>query len=168
MLLGALAAPAGAEVVDSGPGGFTVRHVAHIAAHPSRVYNSAVDLVGRWWDPAHSFSKNAANLTLDVRPGGCLCERLANGSTAHLTVVYFVAQQEIRFSGAMGPLQQMGVAGSMIWRLTEVTGGTQFEWRYSVGGYMPGGLAAIAPAVDAVLGGQLQRLKRFVETGRPE
>jgi hypothetical protein len=33
---------------------------------------------------------------------------------------------------------------------------------------MPGGLAAIAPAVDAVLAEQLQRLKRFVETGRPE
>ena len=30
------------------------------------------------------------------------------------------------------------------------------------------GLAAIAPAVDAVLGDQLNRLKRFVESGRPE
>jgi len=38
----------------------------------------------------------------------------------------------------------------------------------TVGGFMPGGLAAIAPAVDAVLGDQLQRLKRFVETGRAE
>lgn len=162
------AVPAGAEVVDSTPHGFAVRNVSQIAAHPSRVYNAAVDLVGRWWNPAHSFSKNAANLTLDARPGGCLCERLANGSAAHLTVVYFVAQQEMRFTGALGPLQHSGVAGSMIWKLTEAAGGTQFEWSYTVGGYMPGGLAAIAPAVDAVLAGQLQRLKRFVETGRPE
>ncbi len=103
-----------------------------------------------------------------LEPGGCLCERLANGSAAHLTVVYFVAQQEIRFAGALGPLQQTGVAGSMIWKLTEVAGGTQFEWSYTVGGYMPGGLGALAPAVDTVLAGQLQRLKRFVETGRPE
>ena len=56
----------------------------------------------------------------------------------------------------------------MIWKLTESAGGTQVEWTYTVGGYMPGGLAAIAPAVDAVLAGQLQRLKQFIETGRPE
>jgi hypothetical protein len=86
----------------------------------------------------------------------------------HLTVVYVVAQQEIRFSGALGPLQLTGSAGGMIWKLTESAGGTELEWSYTVGGYMRGGLAAIAPAVDAVLADQLQRLKRFVETGRPE
>ena len=160
--------PATAEVVDSGPHGFSVRNVAQIAAHQSRVYNAAVDLVGRWWNPAHSFSNNPANLTLEARAGGCLCERLANGVAVHLTVVYFVAQQEVRFTGALGPLQQAGVAGSMIWKLTEAPGGTRFEWIYTVGGFMPGGLAAIAPAVDAVLADQLQRLKRFVETGRAE
>jgi uncharacterized protein YndB with AHSA1/START domain len=162
------AGPAGAEVVDSSANGFAVRNVAPIAAHPSRVYNAAVDLISRWWSPAHSFSKNAANLTLEARPGGCLCERLANGAVMHLTVVYVVAQQEIRFSGALGPLQQTGVAGSMTWKLSESAGGTQFEWTYTVGGYMPGGLAATAPTVDAVLADQLNRLKRFVESGRPD
>lgn len=162
------AGQAGAEVVDSSASGFAVRNVAPIAAHPSRVYNVAIDLVSRWWNPAHTFSKNSANLTLDARPGGCLCERLANGGAVHLTVVFVTQQQEVRFSGALGPLQQTGVAGSMLWRLTESAGGTQFEWSYIVGGYMPGGFAAMAPAVDAVLAGQLQRLKHFVETGRPE
>jgi hypothetical protein len=162
------AALAEAEVIDSATNGFAVRNVAQIAAHPSRVYSAAVMLVGRWWDPAHTFSKNAANLTLEARPGGCLCERLPNGGATHLMVVYVVAQQEIRFSGALGPLQQTGAAGSMIWKLSESAGGTQVEWSYTVGGYMPGGLAAIAPAVDAVMAGQLQRLKQFVETGRPE
>jgi hypothetical protein len=163
-----MALPAAAEVVDSGANGFTVRNVSPIAAHPSRVYNAAVDLVGRWWNPAHTYSKNAVNLTLEARPGGCLCERLANGGVAHLTVVYVAPHQEVRFTGALGPLQQSGIAGSMMWKLTESAGGTQFEWTYVVGGYMPGGLAAIAPAVDGVLAGQLQRLKRFVESGRPE
>jgi hypothetical protein len=160
--------PAEAEVVDSAAHGFAVRNIAQIAAHPSRVYNAAMSLVGRWWDPAHTFSKNSANLTLDARPGGCLCEKLPNGGVTHLMVVYAVQHQEIRFTGALGPLQRTGVTGSMIWKLTESSGGTQFEWTYTVGGYMPGGLAAIAPAVDAVLAGQLQRLRRFVETGRPE
>ena len=155
-------------MVDSAANGFTVRNVAVIAAHPSRVYNAALESVGRWWNPAHSYSKNAANLTLEARPGGCLCERLPNGGVTHLTVVYTAAQQEIRFTGGLGPLQRTGIAGSMIWKLTESAGTTQFEWTYTVGGYMPGGLAAIAPAVDSVLADQLQRLKRFVETGRPE
>jgi uncharacterized protein YndB with AHSA1/START domain len=162
------AMPAAAEVVDSTVYGFAVRNVAQISAHPSRVYNTAASLVSRWWNPAHTFSNNSANLSLDARPGGCLCEIVANGGVVHLTVVNVVAQQEIRFSGGLGPLQKTGVAGTMIWKLTEAAGGTQFEWTYTVGGYMPGGLAAIAPAVDAVLADQLNRLKRFVETGRPE
>jgi uncharacterized protein YndB with AHSA1/START domain len=161
-------APAAAEVIDSTVNGFAVRNVAQIAAHQSRVYSTAANLLSRWWNPAHTFSSNSANLSLDARPGGCLCESVANGGVVHLTVVYVVAQKEIRFSGGLGPLQQTGVAGSMIWKLTEAAGGTQFEWTYTVGGYMPGGLAAIAPAVDAVLADQLNRLKRFVETGRPE
>ena len=161
-------APAAAEVIDTTVNGFAVRNVAQIAAHPSRVYNTAASLLSRWWNPAHTFSNNSANLSLDARPGGCLCEIVANGGVVHLTVVYVVAQQEIRFSGGLGPLQQTGVAGNMIWKLTEAAGGTQFEWTYTAGGYMPGGLAAIAPAVDAVLADQLNRLKRFVETGRPE
>jgi uncharacterized protein YndB with AHSA1/START domain len=162
------ASPLAAEVVDSAANGFTVRNVARIGAHPSRVFNAAVALVARWWNPAHTFSKNAANLSLEARPGACLCERLSNGGVSHLTVIYVVLQEEIRFSGALGPLQQTGVTGNMIWKLTESVGETQFEWSYTVGGYMPGGLVAVAPAVDAVLGGQLQRLKRFIETGRPE
>ena len=62
----------------------------------------------------------------------------------------------------------MAVSGSKIWRFADEGNGTRFEWTYTVGGYRPGGLGAIAPAVDAVLVGQLQRLKRFIETGRPE
>ena len=60
------------------------------------------------------------------------------------------------------------IAGSMTWKLDESVAGTSFEWSSTAGGYMPGGLAAIAPTVDAVLAGQLQRLERFIETGRPE
>lgn len=76
--------------------------------------------------------------------------------------------EEIRFSGALGPLQQMGASGGLIWKLSAANGGTQVEWTYAVSGFRPGGLGALAPAVDGVLAVQLQRLKRFVETGRAE
>ena len=166
LLIGSVSASA--EVVDSSEHGFTVRHVVSIAAHPSRAFNSAVANVGRWWHPDHSFSGNARNLTLDSRPGGCLCERLINGGVTHLTVVYLVQNEEIRFTGALGPLQRMAVTGSMVWKWTESNGSTEFEWTYVVGGYRPGGLSAIASSVDAVLAAQAQRLKRFVETGQPD
>lgn len=39
---------------------------------------------------------------------------------------------------------------------------------YAVGGYYPGGLQPIAPAVDSVLHGQLVRLKNYVETWKPD
>ncbi len=161
-------ATASAEVVDASEHGFTVRNVARIAAHRSRVYNAAVNLVGRWWDPAHTFSGLAANLSLEARPGGCLCERLTNGGVVHLNVVYVAAQQEVRFAGSLGPLQRTGVSGAKIWMLTDDGDATRFEWTYTVGGYRAGGLASIAAAVDIVLAGQLERLKRFVETVRPE
>ncbi len=41
------------------------------------------------------------------------------------------------------------------------------ELTYSVGGFIDGGFDKMAPAVDGVLGEQLERLKRFVETGKP-
>jgi hypothetical protein len=166
--LGLLASVASAEVVASADNGFSVSNTARISAEPTRVYQVAVDLISRWWDPAHTFSRSAANLILDGRPGGCLCERYLNGGASHLTGVYVAPSKEIRFSGALGPLQQMAVSGTMIWKLSDATGGSEFEWTYTVGGYRPGGLGGLAAAVDEVLGGQLQRLKRFVETGRPD
>lgn len=47
-------------------------------------------------------------------------------------------------------------------------GGTQLEVTYNVGGFMPGGLAPLAPLVDQVVALSLTRFTTFVETGRPE
>jgi hypothetical protein len=70
----------------------------------------------------------------------------------------------LRLSGAFGPLQSAGLAGTMSWGMTPVAEGTRVELTYLVGGYMHGGFAPIAPAVDEVLNGQLERLKSFAET----
>jgi hypothetical protein len=74
----------------------------------------------------------------------------------------------LRLAGALGPLQGAGVVGSLTWSLTPVPEGTKVRLDYSVGGYFPGGLVGMALAVDTVLGEQFSRLKRFVETGRPD
>ena len=143
--------------------GFAVRNVAQIAAHAiARVQHGGGVSSAAGGMPAHTFSEESAtNLTLDARPGGCLCERWPNGGATHLMVVYVVAQQEIRFSGALGPLQQRASPGSKIWKLTESAAALRSSGPTRLADTCPGGLAAIAPAVDAVLAGQLQRLKQF-------
>jgi hypothetical protein len=58
------------------------------------------------------------------------------------------------------------LAGSLTWKLVEVSGITTLQLSYSVGGYMQGGFEKMAPAVDEVLNEQIQRLKVFVEAGK--
>jgi uncharacterized protein YndB with AHSA1/START domain len=161
-----LASPAGAAV-DIATSGFLVRHELLIAAPVARVYEALTGQVGSWWHEQHTYSGDSKNLTIDARPGGCFCERLANGGVEHLRVVLVRKDQMIRMAGALGPLQASGVAGSLTWRLSPVDSGTRLDLAYSVGGFMPGGFEAIAPAVERVLGEQAERLKRYVETGSP-
>jgi uncharacterized protein YndB with AHSA1/START domain len=162
----ATAAPALAEVKSVAPSGFEVASAVTIAAPTDSVY-SALGEIGRWWSPSHTFSHDAANLSLELRAGGCFCERLKNGgSVQHLQVVYAAPGEGLRLRGALGPLQMEGLDGTLAWTLKPGEGGTSVIQSYVVGGYIRGGMEAWAPRVDRVLDEQLQRLKNFVE-GKP-
>jgi uncharacterized protein YndB with AHSA1/START domain len=163
-----LAGTSGQSAPQVSSTGFLVKLEANINAPAAKVYDAVVGQVGSWWNPEHTYSHDAKNLSIDARPGGCFCEKLPNGGgIEHLRVVYVAPPQVIRFSGALGPLQASGVAGSMTWKLTGGPGSTRFELAYSVGGFIQGGFEKIAPAVEAMLSEQLDRLKLFVETGKP-
>lgn len=163
------AMPAPAAVVDSAPGGFTVRHVVEVSAASWSAYQTLTDRISVWWDPEHTFSGRSTNLTLDARPGGCFCEQLpTGGGVRHMTVVYADQGKLLRLTGAIGPLQELAVSATMTWAFTQSGNRTAITLTYAVGGYGPGGLQALAPAVDAVLGAQLARLKRLIDTGRVE
>ena len=158
---------ASAEVVDAAENGFTVRETVLVSAPPAKAWAALVD-VGKWWSSEHSFSGDAANLSLDPKPQGCWCEKLpGGGGVRHMTVIYASAPKLLRFEGGLGPLQAIGAGGSMSWKLDPAEKGTTFELRYTVGGYHPGGFAQLAPIVDGVLKAQVERYKRFVETGKP-
>ena len=149
------------------PNGFLVKFEVNINAPAAKVYDTLVGQIGSWWNPEHTYSHDAQNLSIDARPGGCFCEKLPNGGgIEHLRVVYVAPPQVVRFSGALGPLQASGVAGSMTWKLTGSPDSTRLELFYSVGGFIPGGFEKIAPAVEAMLREQVDRLKLFVETGK--
>ena len=171
MLIAALAAfavasAARAEVVDAQSNGFEVRQALHIAAPPARVY-AALAQIGHWWNGAHSFSGDAAHLSLDPTVGGCLCEVWPGGSAMHLRVVLAEPPKTMRLEGALGPLQALGVTGHLTWKLTPAGDGADLVQTYDVGGHATGGLNGLAAPVDRVLGEQAARLKRWVETGSP-
>ena len=156
------------DVLESTPGGFDLKTTVTIAAPRARVYAALVQAVGRWWDPEHTYSKDAKNLSIEARAGGCFCERLPDqGGVQHATVVLVIPGKTLRLVGGLGPLQQSGIHGSLNWDLADREGSTEATLSYSVGGYRQGGLQALAPIVDSVLGAQLRRLKSFVEKGAP-
>jgi uncharacterized protein YndB with AHSA1/START domain len=168
LMLAAVPSSAFADVVEAGTNGFAIKLTAEVNAPASTVFRALTAQVGRWWDPEHTYSGSAANLSLDPRPGGCFCETLPTGGVQHMMVTHVLAPKTLILVGALGPLGPMGVTGAMEWTLEERSGHTLLQMTYNVGGFTPGGFAPIAPAVDRVLAGQVRRLKTYAETGRPD
>ena len=167
-LVACLSHTAAAEVIDSSTAGFTVREVVRIAAPPADVYRRMTGDVAHWWNPSHTFSGNALNLSIDPAVGGCFCEKLANGGgVRHMVVVYADPGKVIRFQGGIGPMQALGVTGTMTWTISADGPGTKLEVVYAVGGYSPHGLQGMSVASDRVVGEQVTRLKNLIETGDP-
>jgi len=161
-----------AEVVDSAADGFTSRTTVSVEASPEEVWSALVDDVGKWWNSAHTFSLDAANMSIDATPQGCFCEALPDGGgVRHLTVVAVMPGKMLRLTGGLGPLQGQAVRGAMTWELKAAegdAGGTSVRLTYAVHGYTPQGLQDWAGPVDGVVGEALQRLGRYIDTGSPE
>jgi hypothetical protein len=155
-----------AEVIDSASTGFTVKTTLTIGASPDDVYRRLIRNVGDWWDPAHTYSGNSHNLSIEEKPMGCFCEKLPNqGGVRHMEVVSFAPGKMLGLTGALGPLQSIAAAGNMQIELSAAPGGTKLELTYSVTGYLPKGMNTWAAPVDTVLTQQFTRLKAYVERG---
>lgn len=101
-----------AEVLEASDDGFHVRHELTLAVE-TRVVWRAVTAPAEWWDPKHTWSGDAANLSLAVEPGGCFCESWEDGASAHLMVVRVETGRLLRLEGGHGPLQDYLVRGLM-------------------------------------------------------
>jgi len=164
-----LAASGGAqaEVADKGPAGFEVRHIVTIDAPPAKVRAAALD-IGKWWNSSHTYSGEAKNLSIDA--SGCFCEKLPDGFVRHMFLTYS-APDALRLTGALGPLATTGASGHLGLQFGKAPdpNKTLLTLTYDVGGYARGGLSETwAGPVDSVLGEQVVRLKKYVETGRPQ
>jgi hypothetical protein len=148
-----------AEVLASDDNSFTVRHSITVEADPFVIYRTMTSHIDQWWNKDHSWSGDADNLYMEVEQGGCFCERLPDdGRVEHLRIIYFSPGKELRFDGALGPLQTMAVQGRMIWKIEPAEAGSTITFTYKVFGHADGGLTGIAPAVDGMIGEQLTRL----------
>ena len=156
--------PVVADVLDSNAAGFTVQTTVQIAAPAAAVYDALTGSVDKWWDEAHTWSGRAANLTIDPRPGGCFCEKLAGGGVQHMTVIFADRGKMLRMTGGLGPLQSLAVAGVMTFAFKESSGRTTLEATYAVLAYTKEDLTALAPLVDRVTAGQVARLKSIRRT----
>jgi len=171
------AVPAHADVTAQTAQGFVSRNVVVVAASPAAVWKRLVT-PSVWWSSDHTFSGDAANLSLDPVAGGCFCERLpaedtapakeakpgtvphlaSRGGVEHMRVVYVERAKALRMVGALGPLQSEAVNSTLTVTLKAVEGGTRVIFEYVVGGYMRYPADKIVPAIDTVLANQLTSL----------
>jgi hypothetical protein len=151
-----------AEVIDSRPDGFLIKHSVMVPAKSKQVYDRFIN-PQLWWDSQHTWSGKAKNLSMRPKAGGCFCETLGNGgSVMHMNIIYVDPGNSIRLHGGLGPLQLDGVSGSMVVEFKTETHNpeqTIMTLFYSVGGYRKDGFVSLAPVVDGVLGSQINRLK---------
>src|SRR5258708_17943821 len=112
--LALLSSTARAEVADSAQGGFTVKQTVTVTAPAAKAWAALLD-VKTWWDKGHTWSGDAANLSLEAAPGGgCFCEKLpGGGGVRHMTVVFVDPGKLLRMTGGLRPLQAMPVPALM-------------------------------------------------------
>ena len=183
-------AAAQAEVVEQSETHFVVRSTLDLAAQPKDVWLALIE-PGDWWDDAHTWSGDAANMTLTPQAGECFCETIPaeddgddsfglQGSVQHMVVVQAVPRKVLRMRGALGPLQSEPVDGVLTITLQPIEDpddkgkviGTQVVWEYVVGGSMRFDIGTISKAVDAVIDEQALGLAKAVggviEESEPE
>lgn len=165
------AVPVQAEVVEVGQDHFITRAEAVVEADPKATWLALIS-PARWWSSEHTWSADAANLTLTPQAGGCFCERIPEvnepgrftleGSVEHMRVVQAYPEVALRMVGALGPLQSEPVIGVLTVAISEAEEGTRIVWEYNVGGQMRYPAPVISRAVDGVMNLQLSGLSQLL------
>jgi uncharacterized membrane protein len=169
IIAGTLAGSAVAEVTRAADNSFVTRHEVVVEASPKAVWLALIAPAG-WWQSDHTWSGDAANLTLTPQAGGCFCETIPavdepgrftlQGSVEHMRVIQAYPETALRMVGALGPLQSEPVNGVLTIAISKIEQGTRIVWEYNVGGAMRFELPVISKAVDGVMGAQVAALAK--------
>ena len=152
-----IATTASAEVRARTADGFTLAFERPVRADPETVLE-AVAMPAAWWSREHTYSGDAANIRLDLIPGGCWCEALPGGGVKHAeTVLVWPERRTVRFDAPFGPLQGLGADAVLTMTWSDPTDGGErvLRWTYVVNGP---GTGAMADVIDGVMTEQFRRL----------
>ena len=165
--LAATSAPLAAEVIEQDDGHFVTRNSAEVDATPDAVWLLLID-PKQWWSDNHTWSGDAANLSLTPQGGGCFCETLMgddpetgaalSGSAQHMTVILAQPGKALRMRGALGPLQSEPADGVLTISLQGEGAKTRVTFEYVVAGRIRYPMDQISKAVDGVMNEQLDGL----------
>lgn len=157
-----------AQVDSVGANGFQIR-VSKISKKSTMETSQAfVNDIGKWWSSDHTWSGKSENLSLDLER--CvLIEKLPDGGFCrHMELEHYEPGRLILLTGGLGPLKEMGLAGTLSIRFTEKNGQTTIDAKYVVHGYSADGFEGFSALVHQVLDLQFERLKNFSESGNAE
>jgi uncharacterized protein YndB with AHSA1/START domain len=116
----------------------------------------------QWWNKEHTYSGDSANMSLELAPGGCFCERLpSGGGVEHMRVALIQPGERLVMTGPLGPLLYEAAAGVMDVKVERIAGGSRLTMNYRAAGFANGGADKLAPLVDRVLGDQVARFRKF-------
>jgi hypothetical protein len=79
-----------------------------------------------------------------------------------MTVIFAQPGRLLRMSGALGPMQEAGISGTLAFELKASGTGTEIVFSYAAGGYFQGGVQSLAAPVDGVIAAQLAGLTKYL------
>lgn len=154
-----------AEVVSQAEHGFHIKSTINAPVSAVDAYRQFLQ-VSEWWIEDHTWFGSAENLILNPVAGGCFCEINGDQQVQHMTVSYVNPGKALRMTGGLGPLQQMGVSGTLSYQFVGISEHESLVVQeYRVSGFYPEGLDSLASIVDSVQSAQLNSLQaRLSET----
>ena len=159
----AVAAPASGEVVSRSADGFVLRFAVGVEAAPEDVV-TAVSELPQWWDPAHTYTGDSANLSLAFEQGGCWCETLADGTVFQHAVVTGITADRVGMNAALGPLRDKATKAELTFGSEPENRGRLVTIDFVVEGP---GLGAMADGVNMVMDQAFDHLIHQIEYGEP-
>ena len=158
------ASPASAEVVERSADHFVLRYAVAARGSPEDFIN-ALEHIGEWWNPTHTYSGDSRNLSLALDPGTCFCEALPDDATfEHGWVSEYDPETGLLLEAPLGPLKGRTTVADWSIGWAGVNRGWELVMSYVVRGE---GIGAMADGVDKVMGEQYLRMVHFVEYGEP-
>ncbi len=146
-----------AEITEASATHFVLRHEAHSALAADVLWRRLLKPAD-WWHPDHTYSGNAANLTLEARAGGLWREDWEGGSVEHGRVVFIKPGEQLRLNAPFGPLLEIGAY--TIWTISIRPDGDGSKVVFDEVANAPpsANMEEMAKAVDFVKGEAIRRL----------